>query len=465
MSQLIGLILGYACLGISCILILISACKKTENQSSYIIWHFISWLYMYKWYPSIDSSISPTLESISKGLHEAFHPISIIPLSEVNSLSENFKKLGLDNPYFLNNGEIVLMIWTGSLIIYLTVLICTCSKSLKKTVCDNLIIRSSLILFTEISVVSFIQISEFEISTWYGVMNSILSVAIICCLVFLMIFLTFIIFFRLKSGNEESIARIITVVEEFKNNSYKQMLYYTFFMVERFLSAAALAMFTKYPGIQVFVLIFLLFCKFLYTLFVLPFRFALKNLYIAGLDFLSVISISLIIICSEDIGDTFKNAIAWSYFAIVVLAMAGCLFLFFKPDLGEKSVYGTKVAENKEENVNHTHVESSIDLKNQTTMIETRPANRRDSVISMKRRQSIKTVNDSDDVKIPDTHIESTERKGNRNEAISSYTNKRASDRKVEPEDNRHDSYPDRGSRIPYYGPLFRKYATREGLN
>ena len=420
---------------------------------------------MYKWYPSIDSPISPTLESISKGLNQAFHPISIIPLSEFNSLSENFKKLGLDNPYFLNNGEIVLMIWVATLIIYISVLICPCSIPLKTSVCDNLIIRSSLILFSELSVISFIQISEFEISTWYGVMNSILSVAIICCLIFLMIFLTFIIFFRLRSGNEESIARIKTIIEEFKNTSSKQMLYYTFFMVERFLSAAALAMLTKYPGIQVFVLIFLLFCKFLYILFVLPFKFASKSIYVAGLDFLSIVSVSFIIICSADIGDVYKSVLAWGYVGIVVCAFVGCFFLFFKPDIADQSIYGPKVADSRdEENVNNTNIELPFDEKNQITMIETRTAGRRNSVLSVKRRQSIKTVHDSQDVKEPDTHIEISKRKENRYDVVSSYTNKRGNDRKVEPEDTRNDSNPERSSRIPYYGALFRKYASREGL-
>jgi hypothetical protein len=273
-----------------------------------------------------------------------------------------------------------------------------------------------------------------------------------------MFFLPFITFYKKKAENEEGLERIATLFEEFRKNSMKNLLFYTFFMIERFLTAAVLGMLVNFPAIQSFVIIFLLFCKIVFILLTMPFEATFLNFFVAGLDFFSICSVVLIISCEADLEDSTKTILAWGVFALVALGLTVCIFLVFRAILSKKDSNVVKTETKSEEVVDRTHFEYSIDLKNANTFHEIKENNREVEKVDYGRRKSIKN---DEDFKRQGSEVEEIE-KDTRHDNFTRNNRRRVQNSKNE--NNRVETFQNTSSRLPYYGPLFQKYLSRETL-
>lgn len=473
MAESEGIIFGYTVISIVFVMILANILTLNRSSSSYLIWHLISWIYLIKWFALLNIDSSAVLTSFTKGFISVFYPFSIVTFTNTNSVPSEFTKIGFTNPYFLNNLDVTLIIWLSTIVFYLIVLLLRCSsfENLKKVVCENLIIRSLLIFFSELNIFSMLQIVEFEISTWYGITNSMLAVLTILILIIFFIFITFNIHYRIREGNPENISRLYTVVEEFDKDSFKKLLYYSLFMFERLMIPAGLVFFRGFKMIQIFIVEFSVCLKFVYVVLVRPFTRTLDNFIVAFLDSLSILAAFLIILLSAGNSSNNKDLIAWIECSFIMIGTGATFGLYcvrlFQNQAFEGVQDNNRISDSKDDVVNQTHVESSIDNKAKNVVyddnfIQNTEGRPEKSTVINPRKQSVMVSKEDNHQTIKNdiNHRRSTFRQSKI--GVLTDIEDLANDRDNEVDYNKVD---EKNERLPYYNVLFTKYMKREGLD
>ena len=256
MTDTAGTASGYIAFSTAAGLAFLSIISHNKNSCSYIIWHYISWVQFFQWTALINSSSPSNYLLFFKNFNQASSFSQIISYHYTSHVPTRYSELGVKYNYFINNAEKALMVWCACLVCYVLFIFlgCNFAKNARKIICDNLILRATLLCFLEFSIFASLQIFNFEISTWYGITNSVVSVAIIACEAVMIGYLPIAANLRYEGGIEEEISRISTVIEEFNFSENKCRYYYIFFMIERISAAASYAFLSSYPAMQALVL-------------------------------------------------------------------------------------------------------------------------------------------------------------------------------------------------------------------
>lgn len=384
MAEIEGIIFGYIAISIVLSMIALTMLTNNRNNSSYLIWHLASWIYLIKWFPLLNIGSSTVLASFAKGFNSVFSPFSLTTYTNTFSIHSEFKAIGIDSPYFLNNSGVIIIIWGFTLIVYLVALILRCSKyeKMRKAICENLIIRSTLVFFSEFNFFSMVQIMEFEVSTWYGVTNSIVSVSIVIGLLITLFFLTFSIHYRIKENDQENLLRINTLIEEFRMGTYKTQLYYSIFMIERLVVTACIVFFIKSAKIQATIAGLTLSINFFYIILIRPFNKKVDNFIVALLSFLNMLAVLFFGLLSVDLSNNTKDILAWVGISLLIAGVIAVSFMYIFRFIQKSSEGNVQSNDenNKDDIVNQTHLESSVDIR---ARIDNRGDNKLDSLGSM----------------------------------------------------------------------------------
>ena len=333
MEEILALVLGYTILGLFIILLLVSLSNGNKNQARYIIWHYWSWIQFIKWSALINTPSADESLKFFKHLIKVFKPDPLNKFSPHSSVPERFKDLGIGKAYFLNNAEIPLIVWSFFAVLYVVILTLKVKslESIRRSVCDSLIIRNTLLFFMEFLIYSMLQIKQFEITSIYGIINSVLSVIVICCLLIFFIAISSIVIIKLKDNS--TLERISTVTEEFNQQSIKYNLYYILFLLQRVIACISYIFLQDHPKIQCFIIELILgvTCNFyivIYILFIRPFTKSLINIFLAILETTSIIICALIGSYSLDTVSN-SNKENMHYLIVSLLFSSIPLFLFF----------------------------------------------------------------------------------------------------------------------------------------
>lgn len=247
-----GVVAGYLVLSIILSFGALSILSHNRNLSRYTLWHLVAWAQFYQWIPLINSKAPSMYLEFFSDYNKSLKVYPLITFSFYNTITSRYQELGIEHSYFVNNTEKPLILIVASILIYLVMLCmkCECLQDFRKEVVDSIILRSGLICFFEFSIFSLLQIRYFEITTWYGIMNSVVAVAIIACVLVMLIYFPINSNFRIKENNKEDLERISTLIEELRYEYPKCRLYYVFFMLQRILAAVSYTVLDEYPGLQ-----------------------------------------------------------------------------------------------------------------------------------------------------------------------------------------------------------------------
>ena len=338
MEEILALVLGYTILSLFIILLLVSLTNGNKNQTSYIAWHYWSWIQFIKWCALINTPSTKESLKFFKHLIKVFKPEALNKFSPYCNVPERFRVLGIDEAFFLNNVEIALIFWSFFAVVYVCVLGIKVRslESIRRSVCDSLIIRITLLFFMEFLIYSLLQIKQFEITSVYGIVNSVLSVIVICCLSIFFIALSSLIILKTKENDNSTLTRISTVTEEFTPQSPKHNLYYILFLLQRVTACISYTFLQDHPKIQCFLieLILGITCNLytvIYILFIRPFTKNLMNIFIAILETTSIIIFALSGSYSLDIvSDSNKENMHYLIVSLLYSSIPLYLFLAFK---------------------------------------------------------------------------------------------------------------------------------------
>ena len=483
-----GTVTGYLVLGLIGLFALLNILSFNKNQSRYILWHFITWVQFFQWTALINSEASADYLTFFSNYSKTMKIYQVITYHYYTEVPTRFAELGVQYTYLINNAEKLLAVMFISLLVFTIMIFATCKagETLRKAVCDSLIIRAGLICFMEISMFAFLQISKFEITTWYGIMNSVFAVVFITCIFTMIAYLPINSNFRINSGDKDELDKILTVIEEFKYRTEKCRFYYVFFMLQRLVAGLVYVLLPKYCGIQALLIsIFISFTSIFhlvaYTYITRPFLNPISNFYVIFLELLSLLSVIFNASFSlSSISTSTKNSLTWCCFALMWTGISVTVIYFN---------YSICVSENP--NINKI-IEVPREISN--TTLET--SMQHPKVIKRGRLDSIETDNEkgevgfahgirkSDDIKKPSllnnvrnrifsddselgmkaeklkkTEEDSENGYGGRTQNVTPELNNHHFEHSEEADESFDGNY---GNGIKFYGPLAKKYLTRK---
>ncbi|OMJ79296.1 hypothetical protein SteCoe_20718 [Stentor coeruleus] len=331
MSESSGIVTAYFVLSLTCVMSIMSLVFRNRGSASYIIWHFYSWTEYLMHLYLITTSPPQNLADFFSAYYKVWNSPSIITYNNYCHIPSRFKSLGIDKVYLFNNIDIPLVFWCICLIIYFIGLLSTCkiAQFFRSTVCDNIIIRASLLIYFQISLYSLLQLIEFEISTWYGILNSVLSLSFLIALLTMLISIPISTHFKLNQALTEDLIKISTIVDEFHTDRKICRFYYVFFMFERIVASACYTLISGYPLLQCLFIDLALFFKVVYVIISKPFQRSFDNVYICILEALTIGSVVIIATFSLDtVGEGTKKALTWGVFAGLWFGIALSFFNF-----------------------------------------------------------------------------------------------------------------------------------------
>jgi hypothetical protein len=333
MEESLAFSFGYTAIGLTSILLMKSLVNAGSHDSSYAIWHYFSWVHYIKWAGLMTSEGTLPFIRFYRKLILVFKPEPLNTYSPPCSIPKNFQIMGFDYSYFLNNSEVPLIIWGIFSIIYLFFLAVKVKsfENIRKSVCENMIIRATLVFFMDFLLYALLQIRQFEISTVYGIINSIISVVVVSCLLIFWVFVS--IFVLVKTEESGNLYRIKTIRQEFDVTQKKYLIYYFLFMLERTFAGISYVFLGDYPKVQCFMIEITsgVVCKdylVIYVAFVKPFIKKELNVFVMILETFSIIIGSLIGSFSiYGVSDSSKDNML--FFIVSVLYLSIPIFLFF----------------------------------------------------------------------------------------------------------------------------------------
>lgn len=375
MIETLASITGYFILGIVGLMLLICVLSYNKNSNSRVLWHFITWVQFYQWIPLINSSAPLDYFNFFSHLNTTINVYQFVTYSYPNTIPSNYSYLGIQYSYFINNTEKLLVVWGICIIIYMTAIFTTWewAKAFRKSICDNLILRIHLICFGLFSIFSLLQIIEFEITTWYGIMNSVVSVAIFLSNIVLIFFVPIYSYIRIDQGLPEELERIETIVKEFKTDKKGCMFYYVFFMLERLTAAVSYAFLASYPGLQcLFIGLALALNSNLYLVVYLavlrPFENITDTFFVVSLEFCSLLCVSLnFVFVVNQVSSQFMTCVQWLCFSFLWLGIGLTVIKYmsvvYKPSVTKINISNVTSADIKDaSSIDQNDGESNLDI-------------------------------------------------------------------------------------------------------
>ena len=389
MATDLGTVTGYIVLAVVGSSALLSALSHNKNHSRYILWHFITWAQFFQWTALINSQASADYLSFFNSYSKTVKIYQFITYHYYTEVPTRFSELGIQYTYLINNAENLLVIMAISLLIF-SIMACTTFKAgdeFRKTVCDSLIIRASLICFMEISMFAFFQMSKFEITTWYGILNSVFAVIFLTAIFAMTAYLPINANYRINVGNKDELEKILTVVEEFKYRTEECRHYYIFFMLQRLVAGLIYVVLAEYCGVQaliigIFISLTSNFHVVAYTYLTKPFFSWISNYYVIFLELLSLLSVVINAIFSlSSVSASLRNNLAWF--------LIGCLWAGISVTVVYFS-YSICSSENK--NINKI-IEINIEAPNEATSPAMDESMQNSNVLKRGRLESTETNN------------------------------------------------------------------------
>lgn len=334
-EQQLAYVLGSSIILTTFFMIVTTLALKNKNELSFIIWHLISWISFIKWTALINLSVPSVFIQFFKCLLYIYKPRSFNSFAHHSKVPRRFSELGIDHPYFLNNAELSIVILTAILIVYLIFYFIRSksTESVRTAICHNLIIRSALLLYVDLSTYAFLQISSFEITTVYGICNSFISVIVLTSLVIVTVFFSVMMQIESKLFSDSRPTSINTLTNEFKKVKLSFRLYYLFFMVERLFCPLVYALLDSKPEFQFLVTEIFVGIKcnsyvVFYVLLFRPFINRTLNYLVITLDFITLTIVALIACYLIPMSDSSKIGIFYLIVFLIMVAVLVNIFFF-----------------------------------------------------------------------------------------------------------------------------------------